>query len=291
MSDPTSLPTPARLSPRTPWPAAGVALRLGISLALLAVTVPLLYRAGQASEIVRELHAAPLPAGMISTQDGRFSTTGAATTPLRVSIRSELNTLNLSAGPATGSAPGLQAAYSGNPVSGTLLADQDGRRVSLRVRLRGPVLRLDPGVLNVQVNPATPLSLDIQGRGETRLDLRRTVLSDLRLHQDLGETRVSFPAQGEYRADLQPGVGTATLTFPAGDYRARLRVRSDLGSVEVHVPAGANVHLQARSDLGSVERPDRLSQDAAAGPDLTLDLSTRVGTVSVVRDLPAQDRR
>ncbi len=117
------------------------------------------------------------------------------------------------------------------------------------------------------------------------------MLSDLRLHQDLGETRVSFPAQGEYRADLQPGVGTATLTFPAGDYRAQLRVRSDLGSVEVHVPAGANVHLQARSDLGSVERPDRLSQDAAAGPDLTLDLSTRVGTVSVVRDLPAQDRR
>ncbi|GGJ86781.1 hypothetical protein [Deinococcus aquiradiocola] len=290
---PTARSASARsLSPRTPWPASGVLLRVGLSLALLAVTVPFLH-----SQLpLLDGHFVGIGAWNAPARTGgpvrdTYRSAAPVTAPLKVAVTLDLNDLTLRPGPIASpatdaDAPALTATLSGGHPGDRLRVTPEGDRTRLKVVTAHTPLHLNPGTLDLRVHPGTPLDLDLTGSGRTVLDLSRSPLLALRVRQDLGSARVTFPARGTYSADLRTDAGTSDLTFPPGTYTARATVHTDVGSVTVHVPRGANVHLNAGSDPRDLRLPTGFTPGGrtGTGPDLTLDLSTDAGPITVQED-------
>lgn len=84
---------------------------------------------------------------------------------------------------------------------------------------------------DIRLSAALPLTLDVTtGASLAALDLSGLKLSELHLRTGVGQTEVSFPAQGAIAAQVRAGVGDTTFTIPAG-LPARITVRSGLASI------------------------------------------------------------
>ena len=124
---------------------------------------------------------------------------------------------------------------------------------------------------NLQFTPRIPLEISIDsGVGSTMLDLSRLKVTRFDLNAGVGSTTVIFPAAaGQTRASIDGGVGLIKVRIPDG-VGARVRVSSGLGSVHVsHSRLERSGNEYISSDYNTAENK------------LDLDIRGGVGNISI----------
>lgn len=190
----------------------------------------------------------------------------------------------------------------GDARAATVVLDLDVGRVDLRAgptaagaALDGVVDLGDAHAFEQHVEPGHPLRVDLRGRADGRLGVRRAPHWDLNLAADLpttlsvrsrvGETWLDLRGSAVDDVDVAGGVGELEVYLPDGDAVARLA--AEVGDVRVHVPAGASVRLTVTGGLHRVAVPagfvavpgGYLRQ--GGGATLEVDVRTGLGEVTV----------
>ncbi len=134
---------------------------------------------------------------------------------------------------------------------GELLSGNFGGGVNRKVKVEGGIMKArlkmaeqpgfpvfdwfnTPPEWTFALNPNIPIALDFNGgAGETRVDLSRTRVNDLRFDGGMGAIRVTLPAgAGLTRVHMDGGLGELRLYIPEG-VAARIKAEVGLGSVTV----------------------------------------------------------
>jgi hypothetical protein len=83
------------------------------------------------------------------------------------------------------------------------------------------------------LSPKVSFSLDVDvGAGGATLDLTGLDIDDLVVEAGASQTQVIFPAEGNFAAKINSGVGALVLTIPEG-MAARLRISRGLGVLDI----------------------------------------------------------
>lgn len=95
----------------------------------------------------------------------------------------------------------------------------------------GTWVRTDRWDLRLSPKAGLDLNVDV-GAGGATIDLTGLDIRSLEVKSGVGQSTVTFPAQGRFAADLNGGVGATVLEIPAG-MAARLVVDRGIGTVNV----------------------------------------------------------
>lgn len=100
----------------------------------------------------------------------------------------------------------------------------------------------------------------------------------------VGEKRVEISEADQLAAPVVHELGSIVVDMRALELDAdrTFSISNNVGAVRVQLPEDLHVDLTCRADIGSVACPDPVA-DPAAGPVLTLDVATDVGSVTVTR--------
>ncbi|WP_420596172.1 hypothetical protein [Deinococcus sp.] len=238
--------TPPRSSPLPPWSPSASALRLLVTLGLLAVVGTAFVGS------VRRLDAQQVQRLQARSAQVRQPLDSASwARVLDISVSPELGqTLGISAADAPEVSAQLSASREGD-----LMLEQTRQGDVLKLRLAAAEGRLPlaipldgssiwPGKLDIRLPTALPLRLSLTRVAESSvLDLRRVQLERLN-YVGGGSLNLTLPERGPSQTNLQSSGGVMTVTLLPGASRATLKATSKGGDLLLNVPASARVTLR-----------------------------------------------
>ncbi len=105
-----------------------------------------------------------------------------------------------------------------------------------------------------------PLDLNIDlGVGESTMDLAELEIVDLDLSIGVGQAKVKLPA-GEYRADVDGGVGQTIITLP-DEGVIKLNVSGGIGEIVINIPEGMEAKIYVDRGIAGFSAPSGYIQD------------------------------
>jgi hypothetical protein len=112
--------------------------------------------------------------------------------------------------------------------------DRNGDRASMSLGYKEGYQSWGEGdVWNLRLSPKAGFSLGVDvGAGGATLDLTGLAIRDLKVQAGAGQTRVIFPAEGQFSAAINGGVGALTIEIPEG-MAARLQIERGLSAFSV----------------------------------------------------------
>lgn len=154
---------------------------------------------------------------------------------------------------------------------------RQGDRLNVRLRLSAQVVPFSipwgRGSLDweISLSPEVPLQLEIKtGASDSRLDLSRLRVTDLRLETGASSTDIVLPAEaGHTRADIKSGMASVTIRVPNG-VAAHIHSQGGLSSTRV-------AQRFARLEAGRYQSPDYQT----ATNKLELNIKQGMGSVEV----------
>jgi hypothetical protein len=118
-------------------------------------------------------------------------------------------------------------------------ATRNGDRLEVRMKpaknfidfpFFGPRNQLDWDVaLNAEIPSALNLNL---GANKSMINLRDMNITDLKLETGASDTRLTLPARGRFRADIDMGAAALEVTIPDG---LSARIRASLGAADLNI--------------------------------------------------------
>jgi hypothetical protein len=147
-------------------------------------------------------------------------------------------------------------------------ATRNGDRLEVRMRpandfmdfpFFGPRAQFDWDVaLNAEIPTALELSL---GANKSMLDLHDMNITDLKLETGASDTRLTLPARGRFRADLDFGAASLEVIIPDG---LSARIRASLGAADMKID-------ESRFPRNGSYYQSRDYDSAANSVDMTID--------------------
>ena len=105
-----------------------------------------------------------------------------------------------------------------------------------------------------------PLYLNISlGVGESDVDLSELDIANLDLSIGVGQTKVEL-AKGEYRADIDGGVGQTIITLP-DEGQIKLNVSGGVGEIVIYIPADMAAKIYVDRGIAGLSAPSGYIQD------------------------------